>query len=123
MARATTLQRQYWNLLSAPSVRLDHCAICGALRPLNQHHVIWRSWGEYYDGCGRRVEKPTITLCGSGNASGCHGKAHQRMLHFRYSYERYRLEYLETEKPTRYIDALGMDGWKAVREQWSSSTS
>lgn len=58
-------------------------------------------------------------LCGSGNASGCHGKAHANMLHFRNRGG--RLEYLETDAPTKYEEALEMGGWREVvaeDERW-----
>lgn len=87
---------------------------------------------------GVRLPKPTLMLCGSGNASGCHGKAHQGRLHFRYVKQPWQegwkplrpqtfgyydgepsrgghWEYLETEEPCKYQEALDMDGWKPVR--------
>lgn len=130
-----TLDRIYWPLMRSPSVRLDHCAICGRPAPLNQHHMVFRSAGELYKG-GRKVPKPTITLCGFGNnlrdADGrywCHGLAHHRMLHFRWAaapadfkeengnakFGGGHLEYLKTEGPCDYAEALLMDGWKKVR--------
>ena len=111
MARVTTLPEIIRPLMDAPTVELPFCAICGRRWPLNRHHIVWRSWGEVWEG-GRRLEKPTITLCGSGNASGCHGLAHQRRLHFRMSEG--RLQYLMTNRPTRYEEALGTDGWRDV---------
>lgn len=58
------------------------CMVCG--RPANNHHhIVPRSAGEYSVE-GRRLSKPTVLLCGSGNASGCHGLAHQHRLHFRW---------------------------------------
>lgn len=62
---------------------------------------------------GVEVPKPTITLCGYGNTSGCHGLAHQNRLHFRY--EGGELQYIVCPEPTKYEVALGMDGWRAVR--------
>jgi len=121
--------------MSSPSVRLDHCAICGRPYPLNQHHMVFRSAGDLYRG-GREVPKPTITLCGFGNnlrdAGGrywCHGLAHHRMLHFRWvpsppSFKGHNgdaqmggghLEYLRTDDPTSYETALQLGGWKKVR--------
>lgn len=134
---ADTLDRIYWPLMRSPSVRLDHCAICGRPAPLNQHHVVFRSAGTLHKG-GREMPKPTLTLCGHGNvlrdADGrywCHGLAHHRMLHFRWVPDERRgsyasespctrtggghLEYLRTEGPTSYEDALRMGGWKKVR--------
>ena len=82
----STLDPLYRPLMRSPSVRLSHCAICGRPAPLNQHHMVFRSAGELYRG-GRKVPKPTLTLCGLGNnlrdANGryyCHGLAHHRML-------------------------------------------
>ena len=81
---ADTVPHEYRELFLLDSIRLDYCPICGATWPLNQHHAVFRSAGECYDPqTGEPREKPTITLCGSGNASGCHGKAHHRMLHFK----------------------------------------
>lgn len=110
----------------APSIVLYHCAICGKTYPLNQHHIVRRGAGKLYQH-GVEMKKPTITLCGSGNASGCHGLAHQNRLHFRWVAMRQRdwqygepcisaghLEYLITEEPTKYERALEMGGWQEL---------
>lgn len=114
-----TLPLLFKPLMECRSIRLDYCAVCGRIYPLNQHHLVWRSWGEVYDDAGRKRRKPTITLCGSGNnlrdPDGryyCHGRAHGHMLHFRYVGG--VLEYLETPGPVKYQRALEMDGWNAV---------
>ena len=78
--------------------------------PLNQHHVVWRSWGEYYDN-GVKQEKPTITLCGNGNTSGCHGLAHSRRVHFRWNDG---WQYLRTDT-TDYVEALEEEGWRDIK--------
>lgn len=58
-------------MMGRPSVRRPYCAVCGrAGVPLNQHHVVRRGAGRLVAG-GVEAEKPTVTLCGSGNASGC----------------------------------------------------
>ena len=127
MAKVTTLAEMWWPLMKAPTIRSRRCAICGATYPLNQHHIVRRSAGRLYRD-GVEVPKPTITLCGSGNTGGCHGKAHSGLLHFRWvetdirDPERYlmtirggHLEYLMTEEPCDYLTALDMDGWKPVR--------
>ena len=60
----------------------------------------------------------------------CHGKVHHRLLHFRwvkaapYGSEQERManpakigghwEYLETEEPTKYQEALALDGWRPL---------
>lgn len=111
----TTLAEIYWPLMDGPEIRLPFCAVCGRNRPLEQHHYVWRSWGQLYRD-GREVPKKTVTLCGFGNnfadADGityCHGRAHHRMLHFRC--ERGRLEYAEFDEPTAYLDALELGEW------------
>ena len=75
---------------------------------------------------GREVAKPTVRLCGSGNASGCHGLAHAGMLHFRWASAEHtdrrtgnvlvggHWEYLTTEEPTKYQMALAMGGWRRL---------
>ena len=89
-------------LYSAPSIHSDRCVFCG--RPAtNQHHVVFRSQGGK-DGA-------TISVCGMGNASGCHGLLHQRKLHVRYEGV---WQYLRTKEPTKYQDALSMDGWRCL---------
>ena len=136
-----TLDRLYWPLMRSPSIKLDHCAICGRPAPLEQHHMVFRSAGELYVN-GVRRPHPCITVCGFGNclqdADGryyCHGLAHHRMLHFRWvdakplppgTYNNPpqcggHLEYLITKEPTKYADALEMDGWRRVntrRKSW-----
>lgn len=90
-------------MLYAPSIDLPYCPFCG--KPAqNRHHVIPRSHGG--------TKGATITVCGFGNASGCHGKLHSHLLHVRYTD---RWEYLETEKPTKYQKALEMEGWRELR--------
>lgn len=101
------------------------CCICG--KPAtNNHHVVKRSAGKLVRN-GREVKKPTVRLCGCGNASGCHGKAHDGKLHFRWVdtvKESRRDEMLTlvgghwevmlSDEPVKYIDALAMDGWKPL---------
>ena len=66
-------------MLDKPSVDEEpFCAVCG--RPAtNSHHVIERGMG----GVSKELEKriPKIRLCGMGNASGCHGLVHSKLLH------------------------------------------
>ena len=92
-------------LFSAPSIEYPFCVFCG--KPAtNRHHIVFRSQG----GSGGA----TVTVCGFGNASGCHGKLHSRMIHLRWNGE---WEYLETETPTKYEKALLMEGWKRLKWQ------
>lgn len=113
-------------MMGRPSVDNEArvCCICGA-PATNRHHVVRRGAGKLVRD-GREVAKPTIRLCGDGNASGCHGKAHAGMLHFRWAGTAKtdrrtgnvlvggHWEYLETDEPTKYQTALAMKGWKPV---------
>lgn len=83
MAKVDTLPAYLQPLMRGTSVRAPYCVVCGAPSPLNQHHVVRRGAGKMYKG-GVEIKKPTLTLCGNGNASGCHGKAHAQTLHFRW---------------------------------------
>lgn len=109
------------NIFNAPSVRREWCVVCG--RPAqNDHHVIpgHRHKTKNYP------ESPTLSLCGMGNASGCHGLAHSHKLHFRAVPVEILLfggmrktvlewEYLITDEPVKEQDAQELDGWKVIR--------
>lgn len=71
-------------LMGRPSLdRADgRCVWCGA-PATDRHHIVKRSQGRWVRN-GVEVRKPTVRLCGHGNASGCHGKAHAGLLHFRW---------------------------------------
>ena len=131
MAEADTLLAMLRPLMDGCSVDLPWCAVCGATWPLNRHHIVRRGAGKLFR-FGAEVPKPTITLCGSGNASGCHGLAHQNRLHFRWvpgetagpgfgNLRRVEAgvgghwEYLIADEPVDYLTALGMDGWTRLR--------
>lgn len=135
MARVDTLPEYLRPLMDGVTVRTTYCAVCGRTYPLNQHHVVRRGAGKMYR-CGVEVEKPTVTLCGFGNslhdADGreyCHGLAHANRLHFRWvkterpSREWFgahvsggHWEYLKTDEPVKYSEALEMDGWVPLRQ-------
>lgn len=113
-------------IFEAPSVRRDYCVVCG--KPAtNNHHVIPNCRHETRD----HPESPTLSLCGMGNASGCHGMAHDHKLHFRACPIRietlgceprvsYLWEYLVTEEGMDELSAHEIeDGWKVIRyESW-----
>lgn len=105
-----TLDHDLWPLMEVEGCRQRFCCVCGRTYPLNQHHLVKRSAGTLFRK-GIELEKPTITLCGSGNTSGCHGLAHSYRLHFRNDGE---LEYLVTNEPTKYSKALQMKGWRPI---------
>lgn len=125
MARVDTLPVYLRPLMEGPSVQARRCVVCGKAWPLNQHHVVRRSAGKLYKQ-GVELPKPTLTLCGNGNVSGCHGLAHQQRLFFRWvpeqveqhGYDMVRLpsghwEYREFKEPTKALKAYGTkSGWK-----------
>ncbi len=94
------------SLMDKPSVETRMCCICGIRRAGNRHHVVPRSRGGQ-DG-------PTVTVCGSGNASGCHGLLHAHRAHLRYAGG---WEVLVTGEPVKYDKALEMEGWRPLHEQ------
>lgn len=113
-------------MMGKPSIdNLAHvCCVCG--KPAtNSHHIVRRGAGKLIKG-GREVPKPTVRLCGSGNASGCHGLAHANRLHFRwvatacadrasgYVTAGGHWEYLLLDEPTKYQGALAVDGWRPL---------
>lgn len=126
MAKVTTLPPLLWPLMDGVSVDTPYCCVCGRSGvPLNRHHVVRRGAGKLYKN-GIEVPKPLLTLCGSGNASGCHGLAHQNRLHFRWVRGEYEFnhsrpqgaghwEYLLLDEPTKYEAAVEMDGWRPLR--------
>ena len=126
MAKVSTLPHHLRPLMGKPSVKMGRCAICGRSHPLEQHHIVRRGAGKLFDGTGREIEKPTITLCGFGtnlqDADGCeycHGLAHANRLHFRWVDEGTNacaghFEYILLDEPTPYIRALDLEGWRRV---------
>lgn len=125
MAKANTLPEIYQPMMGKPSVNTPWCAVCGRHHPLESHHMVPRSTGTMFDEDGKELDKPTIVLCGFGNnlkdADGreyCHGLAHHKRLHFRWAADASSLgghwEYLKTDEPCDYMDALEMEGWKRL---------
>lgn len=121
----STLPEIYHPMMGKPSVKLPYCPICGRHQPLEQHHIVKRSAGKLFRQ-GVEVKKPTVTLCGFGNnlkdANGkpyCHGLAHHNRLHFRWAtnpdtFTCGHWEYLLTDEPVKYSQALDMKGWKKL---------
>lgn len=102
------------------------CCVCGSPAQ-DRHHIVKRSAGKLVVN-GREVKKPTVRLCGMGNASGCHGLAHQGRLHFRWVERETQVfndggfavgeghwEHLVTAEPMKYQDALAQRGWRRFR--------
>lgn len=127
-----TLSELLKPLMDKPSIDNAEgvCAVCG--RPAtNKHHIVKRSAGRWVVD-GREKRKPTVRLCGMGNASGCHGMAHDGRLHFRWvpaeapSKPMKRVgsefpppnaghwEFLRTKEPCDYLTALSADGWRRL---------
>lgn len=77
------------------------CVVCHMRRATNLHHVVPRSHGG--------SEGPVFAVCGSGNASGCHGLFHSGRLHARWDGERWQV--LLTERPVKVDEAEETGGW------------
>ena len=93
-------QRQ---MMNAPSIFSEYCVFCGKPKQ-SQHHIIPRSQGG--------SKGPTVSVCGFGNESGCHGLLHAHRLHLRYVNG---WQYLLTDEPMKYDSVLDMDGWRNLR--------
>lgn len=124
-----TVNELYFPMMGKPDIDNANglCCICG--RPASdKHHIVKRSAGKLVVN-GREVKKPTVRLCGSGNASGCHGKAHKGLIHFRWAepecdytkdgwmrfpYGAGHWECLMTDEPMKYQEALKLDGWRRL---------
>lgn len=79
----TTFNAYRDNLLDRPSMTDgDKCVVCGAYAH-DKHHVVPKGMGGVPRALERRI--PKLLLCGNGNASGCHGLAHQKRLHLNWS--------------------------------------
>lgn len=90
-------------LMGAPSIEAVCCPFCGRMWT-ERHHIVPRSAGG--------AEGPTVTVCGFGNADGCHGLLHSKRLHL--DWRDGRWVWLMTEEPTKEDRALQMDGWRFV---------
>lgn len=126
MAKVDTLPHHLRPMMGKPSVTRGCCAVCGRPFPLEQHHIVRRGAGKLFDGNGREIEKPTVTLCGFGSnlmdADGrefCHGLAHHNRLHFRWVEAdpiacAGHWEFIVLDEPTSYLEALSRDGWRRL---------
>lgn len=95
-------------MMALPSIEGRCCPFCG--KPAtNRHHIVPRSAGGHHG--------PTVTVCGMGNASGCHGLLHGGRLHLRPSGDGW-WEWLLTEEACKHEAALSMPGWERVDERW-----
>lgn len=92
-------------MMSLPSIESAICPFCG--KPAaERHHIVPRSQGG--------TKGPTITVCGFGNTSGCHGLLHSHHLHLKPDGKGW-WQWIRTPKSTKYDTALKMSGWKPVR--------
>ena len=111
-----TIAAMWMPLMGKPDIdRPDGCC-CWCGRPAtDRHHIVKRSAGKLVRS-GREVPKPTVRLCGMGNASGCHGKAHAGRLHFRRAGDggAEHWEGIETSEPMKYQEALELEGWRRL---------
>lgn len=91
-------------LMQGPSIDWPFCPFCGR-RATNRHHIVPRSRG------GK--DGPTVTVCGMGNASGCHGKLHAHRLHM--DFHDGVWWWIETE-PMKDERADMLEGWRPIVE-------
>lgn len=66
------------DLLGMPHMLDDYCQICGRWAT-NRHHIIPKGMGggsKITHFQGKKLYSPLISVCGSGNQSGCHGGFH-----------------------------------------------
>lgn len=89
-------------IMSMKSIDTLLCPFCGEVAT-NCHYIVPRSQG---GGKG-----PTVTVCGSGNTSGCYGRFHQHKLHL--YVQNGRWIYHESTEPIKFDDALAdTAGWR-----------
>lgn len=92
-------------MMAAPSIEAPWCPFCG--RPWTErHHIVPRSQGG--------ADGPTVTVCGHGNADGCHGELHAHRLHLKWDGGRWL--WLRTDSAVKYEAALAMGGWAPLPE-------
>ena len=107
MSKKAPLNEFDARLMDAPSIpdREDGmCAICGCNPATNRHHIVPRSHGG--------TKGPTIPVCGSGNASGCHGMLHNREIHLFYSGGEWAWRY--DKGGCKLEEALERKGWRPL---------
>ena len=132
MLSKSTMPEMWRGLMESPSVdNVDgECCVCRALGlrtpASDRHHMVPRSAGRLFDCRGRELAKPTIRLCGMGNASGHHGAAHSGLLHFRWVVDEPspqatcqatggHLEFLLLDEPADRLAALSTrKGWRRI---------
>lgn len=100
------MNEQQRAMMALPSIEYACCPFCGRMAT-NRHHIVPRSAG------GK--DGPTVTVCGMGNASGCHALLHAHRLHLRPSGDGW-WEWLLTAEPVKYDKALAMPGWMRVED-------
>lgn len=95
-------------LMGAPDLVRPWCVACGCngrRMRIERHHAVPKGMG----GTSDEGRIPLLSLCGLGNAGGCHGLAHSGMLHFRFDGGRWQC--LPTAQPVKRVQALAMPGW------------
>lgn len=100
------MNRYQERLMDKPSLRSPYCVFCGR-RKQSEHHLVPRSQGG--------TKGPTVSVCGLGNESGCHGLLHAHRLHVNWSDELEMWIFLHTQEPMKFHQALELDGWRPLR--------
>ena len=92
------MNRWEMQLMQGRTINQMCCVFCGKPKS-DQHHVVYRSRG---GGCG-----PTLSVCGNGNASGCHMLLHIGKLHPFYVKKtgKWIFAYTPEERSEDFVDA------------------
>ena len=121
MANVDTLPEILRPLMEGPSIETPRCAVCGAPWPLNRHHIVRRGAGRL-NLCSALTQRKCSRLAcaspwqplplplphsitvglGTSRPSRNSLPAPPGSGHW---------EYLLLPEPTKYADALAMDGW------------
>ena len=86
-ANASGMSYDKASLMGMPHILTDTCFICGR-QTTNKHHLTEKGLGnKFLTLHGHKLESALISVCGSGNASGCHGKFHAHKIKVRWKWD------------------------------------
>lgn len=120
MPDVCTINADLLHLMDKPNIETWCCAVCGAERYSDRHHIVKRSEGKWITD-GKAHSKPTVTLC-----RHCHDLAHQGLLWFdwrdgwmylKLTKDRARWEeamHPEWGGKIGYSNARQLEGWRRI---------